>query len=416
MPEIDELRRKVGLHAAELLELPDEEGVSARHMVMNFGPQHPATHGTLRLILELDGERIVRCVPECGYLHTGFEKLGEYRTWNQFVPLSDRTQYLSAMNNNIAYCIAVEDLLGLEVPPRGRAVRIIMAELGRIADHILCVGLQGMDLGAFTAMLWSFIERERAYDIFDVCSGGRLTVSYGRVGGVAFDVPIDFEARVKVFIEKVEETVADIEGLLSRNRIWCDRTVGIGVLSREDALACGCTGPVLRASGVPYDVRRVRPYLGYEELDFEVPTFTDGDVYARYLQRLAEIKESIKIIRQLIDNLPPGPVNALGKHVLPGKDLTYSSMEELIHHFELVMPGYGVRPPAGETYCANEVPTGEQGYYLISDGSGIPYRVRIRPPSFYHFAALPKMLQGAMIADVVAVLSSLHVIAGELDR
>ncbi|RME75513.1 MAG: NADH-quinone oxidoreductase subunit D, partial [Planctomycetota bacterium] len=273
-----EFRRRLGLDATEVLEEPYEEGVSARHMVMNFGPQHPATHGTLRFVVELDGERIVRCAPEIGFLHTGFEKLGEYRTWNQFVPLTDRTQYMSAMNNNIAYCCAVEDLLGIEVPPRGRRVRMILAELGRIADHIVCTGLQSMDLGAFSVLLWTFIEREKVYDIFDVCSGGRLTVSYGRVGGVAFDVPIDFEARVRAFLDKVGEVVDEIELMLSRNRIFCDRTRGVGVLSKEDALVYGVTGPVLRASGVPYDVRRVRPYLDYDQVDFEVPVQTDGDV------------------------------------------------------------------------------------------------------------------------------------------
>ncbi len=417
MSDPAEFRKRLGLEATELLEEPSEEGVAARHLVMNFGPQHPATHGTLRLVLELDGERIVRCAPEIGYLHTGFEKLGEYRTWNQFVPLTDRTQYMSAMNNNIAYCCAVEDLLGIEVPPRGRRVRMILAELGRIADHIVCTGLQSMDLGAFSVMLWTFIEREKVYDIFDVCSGGRLTVSYGRVGGLAFDVPIDFEARVHAFIDKVGDVVDEIERMLSHNRIFCDRTKGVGLLSKEDALLYGVTGPVLRASGVAYDVRRVRPYLDYAEVDFEVPTQTDGDVYARYKQRIEEIRESIKIVEQLIDTLPEGPVNTTGnKVVLPPKEQVYGSMEELIHHFELVMPGYGIRPPAGETYVANEVPTGEQGYYLVSDGSGIPYRVRIRPPSFYNFQAMPHMLRGAMVADVVAVLSSLHVIAGELDR
>lgn len=412
------LQRTLGLDTAEILELPARAGAGTRNLVLNFGPQHPATHGTLRIVLELDGERIVRAEPEIGFCHTGFEKIAEYRTWNHFVPLSDRTQYMSAMNNNIAYCTAVEHLLGLEIPPRGRAVRIIMAELGRIADHILCCGLQGMDLGAFSVMLWAFIEREKVYDIFDVCSGGRLTVSYGRVGGVAFDVPQDFEARLEAFLDKVPAVIDEIDLMLSRNRIFADRTRGVGVLSREQALGYGVTGPVLRASGVAWDVRRARPYLGYEELDFEVPVLTDGDVWSRYKVRLLEMKQSVRILKHMLaKGLPDGPVNALDhKLVLPGKKAVYSKMEELIHHFELIMPGFGLPVPVGEVYHANETPNGEQGYFLVSDGSGIPYRVRIRPPSFYNYQAIVPMLEGAMLSDLVAVLSSLNVIVGELDR
>ncbi len=411
------MSRTLGLDVAEIEELP-RTAAGTRHLALNFGPQHPATHGTLRFVLELDGERIVRAAPEIGFCHTGFEKLAEYRTWNHFVPLSDRTQYFSAMNNNIAYCTAVEHLLGLEVPPRGRAVRVIMAELGRIADHILCVGLQGMDLGAFSVMLWSFIEREKVYDIFDICSGGRLTVSYGRIGGVSFDVPIDFEARVRAFLEKVPDVIDEIDLMLSRNRIFLDRTKGIGTLTAEQAIAYGVTGPLLRASGVAWDVRRARPYLGYEELDFEIPVLPDGDVWSRYKVRLLEIKQSIRIIRQILSRgLPPGPVNALdNKVVLPDKKDVYSKMEELIHHFELVMPGFGIPTPVGEIYFSNETPNGEQGYFLVSDGSGIPYRVRMRPPSFYNYQAIVPMLEGAMLSDLVAVLSSINVIVGELDR
>jgi NADH dehydrogenase I D subunit len=403
--------------AAEVIELPQEEGVSNRHLLLNFGPQHPATHGTLRIVLELDGEKIVHAEPEIGFLHTGFEKLGEYRTWNHFIPLSDRTQYLSAMNNNIAYCTSVEELLGIEVPPRGQAVRVIMAELGRIADHILCCGLQGMDLGAFTVMLWSFIEREKVYDIFDVCSGGRLTVSYGRVGGVSFDVPMDFEARVRAFLSKVGGVITEMDKMLSTNRIFTDRTKGVGTLSRDEAIAYGCTGPILRASGVEWDLRRSRPYLGYDKLDFEIPTLPDGDVFARFKVRMMEMWQSIKIIEQVLAKFPGGPVSSLNHKVtLPPKADVYSKMEELIHHFELTMPGFGIQPPVGEVYFSNEAPNGEQGFFLVSDGSGIPYRVRIRPPSFYHFQAMQPMLKGGMISDLVAILSSLNIIAGELDR
>jgi NADH dehydrogenase I D subunit len=416
-PGYTPISRTLGLDTAEIYELPEENGVSGKHLLLNFGPQHPATHGTLRIKLELDGERIVRCEPEIGFLHTGFEKLGEYRTWNHFVPLSDRTQYMSAMNNNIAYCTAVEELLGLEVPPRGQAIRVIMAELGRISDHIICCGLQGMDLGAFSVMLWAFIEREKVYDIFDVCSGGRLTVSYGRVGGVSFDVPQDFEARVNAFLDKVPGVIDEIDYMLSSNRIFQDRTRGVGALSKEDAISYGVTGPLLRACGVAWDVRRVRPYLGYDKLDFDVPTLPDGDVYSRYKVRLLEMKQSIRILRQVMAKLPGGPVNSLNHKVtLPSKADVYSKMEELIHHFELTMPGFGIPAPVGEVYFSNEAPNGEQGYFLASDGSGIPYRVRIRPPSFYNYQAIVKMLKGAMLSDLVSCLSSINVIAGELDR
>ena len=416
-PGYTPISRTLGLDTAEIYELPAEHGVSNKHMLINFGPQHPATHGTLRIGLELDGEKIIRVDPEIGFLHTGFEKLGEYRTWNHFVPLSDRTQYMSAMNNNIAYCTAVEELIGLEVPPRGTAIRVIMAELGRIADHIICCGLQGMDLGAFSVMLWAFIEREKVYDIFDVCSGGRLTVSYGRVGGVSFDVPQDFEARVNAFLEKVPSVLDEIDKMLSYNRIFQDRTRGIGVLSKEDAMSYGVTGPLLRACGIAWDVRRARPYLGYDKLEFDIPTLPDGDVFSRYKVRLLEAKQSIRIIRQVMAKLPGGPVNSLNHKVtLPSKADVYSKMEELIHHFELTMPGFGIPVPVGEVYFSNETPNGEQGYFLVSDGSGIPYRVRIRPPSFYNYQAIVKMLTGAMLSDLVSCLSSINVIAGELDR
>jgi NADH:ubiquinone oxidoreductase subunit D len=293
-----------------------------------------------------------------------------------------------------------------------------MAELGRISDHLICCGLQGMDLGAFSVMLWAFIEREKVYDIFDVTSGGRLTVSYGRVGGVSFDVPQDFEARVNAFLSKVPEVVDEIDAMLSRNRIFGDRTHGVGVLSREDALSYGVTGPLLRASGVPWDVRRARPYLLYPDLDFEVPTLSDGDVWSRYMVRLLEMKQSIRILRQILSRgLPPGPVTSLDHKVtLPDKADVYSKMEELIHHFELTMPGFGVPVPVGEVYYSHETPNGEQGYFIVSDGSGIPYRVRMRSPSFYNYQAIAKMLDGAMLSDLVACLSSINVIAGELDR
>jgi NADH-quinone oxidoreductase subunit D len=394
-----------------------EPGMHEKEMIINFGPQHPATHGTLRMVLTLDGERVKKADPEFGFLHTGFEKLGEYRTYNQFVVVTDRMNYMSAMANNIGFAIAVEDLLGIEVPARGQAIRVLMMELTRIADHTLCVGLQGMDLGAFTAMLWAFIEREKLYDIFELTSGGRLTTSYARVGGLPYDLPKDVPGRVRGFIERLEPVLEEIEGLLSRNRIFLDRTKGVSVLSREHAVGYGVTGPLARCAGVDRDLRRDRPYSGYEQYDFEVPIQHEGDAYSRYLQRLAEVRQSARIVRQVLDSMPSGPVNALGtKSTLPDKDLVYSKMESLIQHFMLEMPGHGIKVPEGEVYSATESPNGELGWFLISNGTGVPYRVRVRPPSFYNFASCVPQIEGGLLSDVVSCLGSLNVIAGELDR
>jgi len=384
---------------------------------LNLGPQHPATHGTLRFKLELSGEVVVQCDPEIGFLHTGFEKLGEYRNYNQFVVISDRANYLSPLNNNIGFAVACEELFDVKVPPRGQYVRVIMAELSRIADHVISVGLQGMDLGAFSTMLWTFIEREKLYDIFEAVTGARLTTSWTRIGGIFRDVPKNFPELVRGFIEKFPSVLDEIEYMLSRNRIFVDRTVGVGKLTKEQAVSYGCTGPILRATGVAYDIRRARPYLCYPDLDFKIPLRFEGDVYARYLVRLAEMRESIKIVKQCLDKLPDGPVNALDHKVtLPTKDMVYHDMESLIHHFKIIMPGHGVIPPKGEVYSSTETPNGELGFYLVSDGTGLPYRLRIRPPSFYNLATYPLQIKDKLLSDAVAVLSSLNIIAGELDR
>lgn len=393
-----------------------EPGLAEKEMVINFGPQHPAMHGTLRLVMRLDGEKVRKVDPEIGYLHTGFEKLGEYRSFNQYVVVTDRMNYLSAMANNIGYACAVEELLGIEIPPRAQAIRVIMAEMSRISDHILGVGLQGMDLGAFTAMLWAFIEREKVYDVFELTSGGRLTTSYTRVGGLAFDFPEECEGRIRRFLDNLEPVLQEIEGMLSRNRIFIERTKGVAHFSREQCIAYGVTGPVARASGVDRDLRRDRPYLCYEQYDFEVPLQTDGDVYARYLIRLAEARQSMRIVRQALDTLPSGPINALGKVTLPDKDDVYTKMESLIQHFMLEMPGHGLKTPLGQVYHATESPNGELGWFIVSDGTGVPYRVRVRPPSVYQFQSIVPMVEGRLIADVVSTMSSLNVIAGELDR
>ncbi|MGD0090366.1 MAG: NADH-quinone oxidoreductase subunit D [Planctomycetota bacterium] len=397
---------------------------AAQTLALNLGPQHPATHGTLRLKVELDGETIVRCEPEIGFLHTGFEKLGEYRNYNQFVVISDRMNYLSPLNNNIGFAVACEELFGVQVPPRGQYLRVIMAELSRLADHVISVGLQGMDLGAFSVMLWTFIEREKLYDIFEAVTGARLTTSWTRVGGVFRDAPPDFPAMVRNFLAKFPALLDECERMLSRNRIFMDRCIGVGALTKEEAISYGVTGPMLRACGVPYDIRKARPYLCYGQLDFEIPTRPEGDVYARYLVRLAEMRQSIRIITQALDKLPGGgenkenlPVSSLDhKVMLPPKDMVYNDMESLIHHFKLVMPGHGVIPPKGEVYSCTEAPNGELGFYIVSDGTGLPYRVRVRPPSFYNYATFPKQATGRMISDAVAALASLNVIAGELDR
>ncbi len=394
--------------------------LTTKTMMLNMGPQHPATHGTLHLRMELDGERIVACTPEMGYLHTGFEKLGEYRSYNQFVVVTDRMNYLSPLNNNIGYSIAVEEMMGVEIPPRARVLRVVLAELSRIADHLLCAGLQGMDLGAFSVMLWAFIERERLYDVFEWVTGARLTTSYTRVGGLARDVPPGFVERIRTVSKKIGDVTEEMERMLAGNPIFCERTKDVGTFTPEQCVAWGLTGPLARSSGVKRDVRRDRPYSGYETYEFDVVSRTEGDCWARFMVRLEEVRQALRIIRQALDRgLPEGPVMALTKKVsLPSKDAVYGSIEGLIHHFKQIMPGkgHGVHPAAGEYYSSTEAPNGELGFFLVSDGSAKPYRLRIRPPSFYAYQALPEMLRGRMLSDVVAVLSSLNVIAGELDR
>ena len=403
---------------------PKATKAAFKTMSMNLGPQHPATHGTLRLKLELDGEIIVKVDPEIGFLHTGFEKLGEYRNYNQFVVISDRMNYLSPLNNNIGFAIACEELFNVEVPTRGQYIRVIMAELSRLADHVVSVGLQGMDLGAFSIMLWTFIEREKLYDIFEAVTGARLTTSWTRVGGVFRDVPPDFAKLVKDFLAKFPAVLDEIEGMLNKNKIFKDRTIGVGALSADDAISYGMTGPLLRACGVSYDIRKARPYLCYDKLNFEVPTQSQGDVFARYQVRMAEMRQSIKIVEQALEQLPGGsenkeklPVNSVNHKVtLPTKEMVYHDMESLIHHFKLTMPGHGVIPPKGEVYSCTETPNGELGFYLVSDGTGLPYRVRVRPPSFYNYSVYPKLAVNCMISDAVACMASINVIAGELDR
>jgi NADH-quinone oxidoreductase subunit D len=393
---------------------PAGEGASGELWTLNFGPQHPATHTTLRMVMELDGETIVACTPHIGYLHSGFEKLGEDLDYNQYVVVTDRMNYVSPMANNIAWHHACEKLFGIELTPRCKAIRTICAELARIQDHLLAVGAAALDLGAFTAFLFGFNEREAINDLFEEICGARFTVSYTRVGGLMQDIPPEWSAHVKAFCQKMPPVFAEIEALL-------------GYLSEADAIQWSWTGPLARASGVRRDLRKDEPYLCYADnwdgkgsagVDFKVAVSRGGDVLARYLVRLEEMRQAIKIIEQLVDNIPPGPVNVLpaGRVVVPDKREVYFSIEGLIHHFELFMTNRGFEPPVGEVYGANETANGELGFYLASDGGKAPYRVRCRPPSFLHYSTFEKLVLGHQISDVVAVLGSLNIIAAELDR
>ena len=397
--------------------IPEPDPESGR-MLLNFGPSHPSMHGTLRLALQMSGEAIEKAWAEVGYLHTGFEKLGESLNYNQFVPLSDRMNYLSAMNNNIGYAHAAEELMGIEITERCVYTRMILAELSRIADHLVWLGMQAVDIGAYAPFLWGFARRENLYEVFEEVCGARLTTSVTRVGGMMRDLPDDFEALIRAFLDRFDETYHEIDQLLTRNRIWIDRTAGVGELSKEDAIAYGVTGPVLRASGVDHDVRKNAPYFAYDQVDFDVPIGEHGDVYDRYLVRLEEMAQSARIVRQALDKLPGGPMNVYdNKRVLPPKEEVFNTIEGMIHHFELVMPGFGFSPPVGEEfYSCTEAPCGELGFYIASDGTGNPYRIRVRGPSFVNYMPVEKLLEGHMIPDVVAIVGSLNIIVGELDR
>jgi NADH-quinone oxidoreductase subunit D len=387
---------------------------------LNFGPQHPATHTTLRLVLTLDGEKIVKAVPDIGFLHSGFEKLGEDLDFNQYVTIVDRMNYISPIANEVAWHHVVEKMLGLELTPRCKYIRTILTELARISDHLLCTGAAALDLGAFTAFLYGFQQREMIYDIYETMSGQRFHPSYTRVGGLLFDITDDAVRKVRNFVKTFPKIQADMCRLLNRNRIFLDRTRGVGVLSKEAAIATSCTGPIARASGVVRDLRKDEPYLAYGDLknSFQVICAQDGDCYSRYLVRMEEMRESLKIIEAAVENLPTGAVNVdiNSKAVFPDQMSVYRSIESLIQHFELVMPNRQWTPPVDEVYGAIESPNGELGFYIVSDGNGSAYRARTRPPSFIHFAIFPQLIEGHTLSDVVAVLGSLNIIAAELDR
>lgn len=436
-----------------------------KSMLLNIGPSHPAMHGVIRLVTELDGETVVKVDAEIGYLHRAFEKSAEESSWTQVIPYTDRLNYVSPLINNFGYCGAVEKLLGVEITERCKYIRVMMSEISRITDHLTCIAASAMELGAMTAFLYFMKAREFLYELVEQVTGARLTISYGRIGGVKGDLPEGILEKVEAALKKTEREIAAVDKLLTRNRIWVDRTRGIGILNREDALDYSITGPMARASGVNYDVRKAFPYAAYDRMEFDVPLGEQGDNYDRYLVRMEEMRQSIRIIRQVIRDIPPGAVNVdqagdvipsfdlvdraklgntaglidvrtsveptLGgtekpyqsqlmpaekRVVLPSKEDTYGNIEGLMNHFKLIMDYHGVRPPAGDTYHAVEGANGELGFYVCSDGGDRPYRVRVRPPCFFNMAGLHRMLEGYMVADIVATFGSINMIAGELDR
>ncbi len=403
--------------AARQLEAVEEAttDIVGEKLVLNMGPSHPATHGVLRLILELDGEIITKCDPDVGFLHRGDEKIAENMHYNQFVPYTDRLDYLAPLANNVAYALAVEKLMGWEVPERGRAIRVICCELARISAHMLGVGVFAMDVGAMTVFLYTFTEREKIYNLCEQLTGARFTTSYTRVGGQIRDLPNGFVGAVKAFLDQLEPVIDEIDKLLSRNRIFIDRTQDIGVISKEDAIAYGLTGPNLRGSGVEHDLRKAHPYLDYDKYEFDVPIGTKGDCYDRYLVRMEEMRQSVRILRQVFATLPEGPINvADAKGLLPKKEKVLMKMEELIHHF--IISTQGIDAPAGEVYFAAENPKGELGFYINSTGGGVPHRLKIRAPSFLNLSIISKLIPGHMLSDIPAVLGSLDFVMGECDR
>jgi NADH-quinone oxidoreductase subunit D len=384
-------------------------------MIINMGPQHPSTHGVLRLVIEVDGETIVGLAPDIGYLHTGIEKTCEAKFYQQVVPLTDRIDYLCPMTNNLAYCLAVEKLLGLEIPERAQYLRVLFNELTRIQSHLVWLGTHAMDIGALTVFLYCFREREDLLRIFEAVAGQRMMTSYVRVGGLSLEPPRDLYAQIRTFLKDFPAHIDEYEGLLQTNPIWMNRLKGVGYLSPEDAIALGVTGPPLRASGVDFDVRRDMPYSGYEKFQFNVPTSNVGDVWARYIVRMQEFRESVKICLQALDGLPEGSIVAdAPKIILPNREQMKTQMESLIHHFKIVTEGFGV--PAGEATSSVEAPHGMMNYYVVSDGTAKPYRVHMRNPGFATLQALETMCKGRLLADVVAVIGSIDIVLGEIDR
>ena len=384
-------------------------------VILSMGPQHPSTHGVLRLVLELEGETVVRALYDIGYLHTGFEKSFEDKTYTQGITLTDRMDYLAPLSNNLGFCLAVEKLLDIEIPPRAQWIRVLLTELTRIQSHLVWLGSHAIDLGAMSLLLYCFREREDILHIFEMVSGQRMMTSYFRVGGLALEPPLGWLKRVEKFVKAFPGHLKEYEDLLTKNPIWLRRTVGIGKLTADEAIAWGLSGPPLRGSGVDWDIRKNQPYSSYDKFDFKVPTRPEGDVYARYLVRLEEMRQSLRIVQQAMEGLPEGPVKANAPHiVLPDRESMKTSIEALIYHFKIVTEGF--HPPVGEVYQAIESPRGELGFYMVSDGSPKPFRCHVRAPSFANLQALPKMIEGRLIADVVACIGTIDIILGEVDR
>ncbi|HEY0789483.1 MAG TPA: NADH dehydrogenase (quinone) subunit D [Chthoniobacterales bacterium] len=401
--------------AARSLDAINDSELLGEKLTLNMGPSHPATHGVLRIVLELDGELITKATPDIGYLHRGDEKIAENMQYNQFVPYTDRLDYLSPLANNVAYALAVEKLMGWELPPRGKAIRVICCEIARISAHLLGLGAFAMDIGATTVFLYTFTEREKIYNLCELLSGARFTTSYTRIGGQIRDLPDDFIPALVRFLDEFVPQLNELDQLLTRNRIFVDRTRDLGVISQEDAIDFGITGPNLRGSGVDHDVRKANPYLDYESYDFDIPVGTVGDAFDRYLVRMEEMRQSVLILRQVIDRLPSGPIAVQDpKNLPPRKPDVLMKMEELIHHF--IIHTEGVNAPPGEIYFGAENPKGELGFYIHSKGGGVPYRLKIRAPSFANLSILPKLLPGHMMSDVVSILGSLDFVMGECDR
>jgi NADH-quinone oxidoreductase subunit D len=403
------------VETSSLLTPRPEEGSKDRTMVLNMGPQHPSTHGVLRLVIEIDGEIVLKVVPDIGYLHTGIEKTCEAKFYQQVVPMTDRIDYLSPMTNNLCYCLAVEKLLQIEIPDRAQWIRVLFNELTRLNSHLVWLGTHAMDIGALTVFLYTFREREEILRIFEAVSGQRMMTSYFRVGGLALEPPLGLFDRIQKLLNILPEKIDEYQNLLTGNPIWVSRLKGVGHLSAEDAIALGVTGPPLRASGVDWDLRRDMPYSSYEKFQFKVPVSNDCDVWARYVIRLEEMRESVKICQQALDGMPEGDIKANApKIVLPDREKMKTQMESLIYHFKIVTEGFTV--PAGQVYQAVESPRGEMGYYVVSDGTAKPYRVHMRNPSFATLQALQVMCEGRLIADVVAVIGSIDIVLGEIDR
>jgi NADH-quinone oxidoreductase subunit D len=416
MPEtILETPDSVTRAARQFEQAQSESGPLGETLTLNMGPSHPSTHGVLRVLLELDGEIVTSAMPDIGYLHRGDEKIAENMTYNQFVPYTDRLDYLAPLANNVAYALAVEKLMGWTVPPRGQVIRVVCCELARISAHLLGMGALAMDCGAMTVFLYIFTEREKIYNLIEALTGARFTTSYTRIGGQIRDLPSGWVEHCKGFVDQFKGKIDELDKLLTRNKIFVDRNKGIGIITKEDAIDFGLTGPNLRGSGVSYDVRKDRPYLTYPEYSFAVPIGSVGDAYDRYLCRLEELRQSVHIIEQALRTLPEGPINVGdGKGFLPKKEKVLTKMEELIHQFILVTEG--IQAPVGEVYFGAENPKGELGFYIQSKGGGVPYRLKIRAPSFVNLSILPKILPGHMMSDVVAILGSLDFVMGECDR